>query len=286
METSGMERSRYEQWLCEEEKSPATIVKYSTDVEKFRIWARRNGLEGALEEESYIKDVIIKYKAWLKQSGLKPASVNVSLAAINSYMRFLGYSGSLGYLKVQKKVFQDERTELTMQEYRILVETARFYGNERLALVMETMASTGMRVSELQYITVETVIESRAVIDMKNKIRTVFLPRQLCSKLRWYARGHGIDQGRIFITSNGLPMSRKQVWDEMKKIGRKAGIDESKVFPHNLRHLFARTYYRKCGDIVRLADILGHSNMNTTRIYLAESGSECERQINNLGIVS
>lgn len=286
MEKHFRELNGFEQWLHDDEKSDATIEKYSSDIDKFRIWARKNGLEDSLIDESEMKDAVIKYKSWLKSSGLKPASINVALASINCYMKYLGYTESLNYLRIQKNVFMDERRELSLKEFRMLVETARNDGNERLALLMETMASTGIRVSEVQYITVETLSNNRAIVDMKNKIRTIFLPHQLCTKLEWYAKREGINKGCIFITSNGTPISRKQIWSEMKYISEKANVAGSKVFPHNLRHFFARTYYSQCGDIVRLADILGHSSVNTTRIYLIESGSECERQINNLGIIS
>lgn len=286
MSTKTSKTNDFKQWLCSEEKSTATIEKYSDDIDKFRAWMHERGWNDETEDEQVIKNAVIQYKSVLKARGLKAASVNVTLAALNSYMKYLGCNSGVNYLKVQQKVFTDEERELTLSEYKMLVKTARLCSNERLALVMETMASTGMRVSELQFLTVESLRTAKVVVEMKSKIRTILLPERLCYKLNNYVIRYGIEEGQIFLTSSGMPLSRKQIWKEMKHISDIAGVPTSKVFPHNLRHVFARTYYEEWKDVVHLADILGHSSINTTRIYLNYSGSECERQLNKLKIIS
>lgn len=280
------ERDDFVAYMRQNEKSVSTISKYAADVDAYVEWALDNGYKNPFENEEIAKEAALSYKDYLRKGKVKsPATINVILASINSYFRYKEYNQRIRYLKIQKKIFMDENRELSLTEYKKLVATAREMGNERIALIMETMASTGMRVSELQYVTVESIKGNKIQVDLKNKIRTIFIPQRLCLKLYIYAANSGISHGYIFRTHDGESISRKQIWNEMKRVSRKAGVASSKVFPHNMRHVFARTYYKQCKDIARLADVLGHSCIETTRIYIMDSGAECERQINNLGIV-
>ncbi|MBQ0041183.1 MAG: tyrosine-type recombinase/integrase [Clostridiales bacterium] len=274
------------EYLKENEKSKATIDKYASDIVKFRDWIEERGMKLPFATTESAKRVAIDYKEYLKHSGIKPASVNVKLASINAYYKYKNYHTSIRYLRIQRRIFTDRSRELSLIEYRRLVEEALNQGNYKLALIMETMAATGMRVSELQYITAESILNDKVQVDLKNKIRTIFLPDRLRSKLCQYALDNDIDEGELFRTNRGTPMTRRQIWQEMQEVSRGAGVARTKVFPHNMRHVFARTYYQKCKDIARLADVLGHSSLETTRVYIMDSGSELERQINNLGIVS
>ena len=189
-------------------------------------------------------------------------------------------------LKVQRRLFRDAGRELTRQEYERLLAAARARGQERLALLMEAICATGIRVSEVRYITVEAAQRGRTEISLKGKIRTILLPGKLCRKLLKYARKYKTVSGEIFLTRNGTSLSRRQIWTELKRLCKSAGVESAKVFPHNLRHLFATIFYRACKDIVRLADVLGHSSIETTRIYLVTSGAEHARQLERLGLVS
>ncbi len=190
------------------------------------------------------------------------------------------------YLKIQRQMFRSSRRDLTREDYLKLVETAAELGKERLALLIETICATGIRVSEVKYITVEAAHAGQACISLKGKLRTILLPGKLCHKLKKYARKKKIASGEIFLTRSGKSLSRRQIWAEMKALCAKAGVERSKVFPHNLRHLFARTFYRACRDVVKLADVLGHSSIETTRIYLVSTGVEHARQMERLGLVS
>ena len=190
------------------------------------------------------------------------------------------------FLKIQRRMFRDQSRELTREEYDLLVSTARASGKERLALLMEAICATGVRVSEVRYLTVEAARAGRADISLKGKIRTILLPGKLCRKLLKYARKNKTASGEIFITRSGKSMSRRQIWAEMKALCRAAGVDPRKVYPHNLRHLFARIFYKSCKDIARLADVLGHSSIETTRIYLVTTGAEYTKQLERLGLVS
>lgn len=190
------------------------------------------------------------------------------------------------YLKIQRKMFRSPERELAKGEYLRLLETADALGKVRLRLLIETICATGIRVSEVKYITVETVQAGCTDIALKGKIRTILLPRKLCRKLQKYAKKQKITSGEIFLTRSGRGISRRQIWAEMKALCRKAGVPASKVFPHNLRHLFARTFYRACRDVAKLADVLGHSSIETTRIYLISTGIEHARQIERLGLIS
>ena len=209
------------------------------------------------------------------------------IAAYGSYLRAEERSpGTVEkYLKIQRRLFRDDSRELTRPEYDRLLAAAREQGRERLALLLETICATGIRVSEVRYVTVETARTGRAEIALKGKIRTILLPGKLCRKLLKYARRQKIASGEIFLTRSGRGLSRKQIWAEMKSLCAKAGVAPTKVFPHNLRHLFARTFYRVCRDVARLADVLGHSSIETTRIYLISTGAEHAGTLERMGLV-
>ncbi len=265
-------------YLKEDERGPATIEKYLRDVRNFAAW-----LDGGF----VTKEQVTAWKAHLTATGFQPETVNGKLAALNKFFSFLCWDDCrVKYLKIQRRVFRNTEKELSKDEYRRLVETACSIGRERLALLIETICATGIRVSEVRYITMEAVQTGRADIALKGKIRTILLPNKLCRKLRKYARKQKIVSGEIFITRNGRGMSRRQIWAEMKALCAKAGVERSKVFPHNLRHLFAQTFYRACHDVVKLADVLGHSSIETTRIYLISTGTEHAKQLERLGLVS
>ena len=233
------------------------------------------------------KEQVARWKAHLTASGFQPGTVNGKLSALNKFFAFLGWSDCrVKYLKIQRRVFRNTDRELSREEYSRLVETAQNTGRERLALLIEAICATGIRVSEVKYITVEAAQAGQAEIALKGKLRTILLPGKLCRKLLKYARKKKIAFGEIFLTRSGRSLSRRQIWAEMKALCVKAGVERSKVFPHNLRHLFARLFYRACRDVVKLADVLGHSSIETTRIYLISTGEEHARQLEQLGLVS
>lgn len=219
--------------------------------------------------------------------GLKPATVNSKLTALNGFFRFLGRADCrVRLLRLQRRPFRDQSRELTRADYERLLAAAQRQGKPRLKLLLETICATGVRVSELKYITVEAAAHGSAEVALKGKIRMILLPGKLCRKLRQYAREQKIASGEIFLTGSGKSISRKQIWAEMKALCRQAGVEPSRVFPHNLRHLFATEFYRVCRDIVKLADVLGHSSIETTRIYLVTTGAEHARQLERLKLVS
>lgn len=252
-----------------QERSPGTIEKYRRDVGNFAGWL--NGAEVTRERTAAWRDDLLK-------QGYAPASVNSMVAAVNQFLRHAGWEiYRIQPVKVQRKIFRDDRRELTREEYGRLVTAAHGLGRERLALLLETICSTGIRVSEVKYITVEAVQAGRAEIALKGKLRTILLPGKLCRKLKKYAKAQKTASGEIFRTRSGKGLSRRQIWGEMKRLCKAAGVAPSKVFPHNLRHLFARTFYKVCRDVVKLADVLGHSSVETTRIYLISTGTEHAR---------
>lgn len=209
------------------------------------------------------------------------------LAAVNKLLVCMGREDcKVRYLKLQRQMFRKSERELTRAEYQRLLDAAQARGDIRLLLLLETLCATGIRVSELQYITVEAARNGVAEIALKGKIRTILLPTKLCRKLLKYAKQQKTASGEIFLTRNGTPLSRRQIWAEMKGLCKTAGVAASEVFPHNLRHLFAAAFYRASRDIVKLADVLGHSSLETTRIYLLTSGAEHQRQLDRLGLVS
>lgn len=267
---------RYLTHLREQERSAATLQKYRHDL---------NELCGYLHNAPLNKSALIDWKDLLI-SKYAPATVNSMLIAVNGYLRFYGWQGlSVKLLKVQKALFIDESKELTKAEYDRLVQEAQRKNNERLALVIQTICATGIRVSELRFITVESVQNGRVEISSKGKRRMVFLPDKLRQLLRNYVRKQKKTAGVVFTTRTGRPLDRSNIWRDMKGLCERAGVAPEKVFPHNLRHLFARTFYSLERDLSRLADILGHSSIVTTRIYTAESGIIHARQMGRLGLV-
>ncbi len=267
----------FEGYLREEEKSAGTIDKYLRDTRE---------LAAFLGGRPCSKEAASAWKGRLVSMGRKPGTVNSKLAAANALFRFLGREDwRCKYLKVQRRLFQAPERVITREEYTRLVKTAYDGGQERLGLLMETICATGIRVSEVKYITVETVRQGRAEVSLKGKVRSVLLPGKLCRKLEKYARKQKITSGEIFLNRQGKGESRRQIWAEMKKLCEKAGVAASKVFPHNLRHLFAVCYYKACKNIARLADVLGHSSIETTRIYLVTSGEEHMQALERLRLV-
>lgn len=268
---------RFYEYLIEEERSSGTIEKYIRDVRLLQSW---------LGSEPVTKENAARWKQELLQSGRAPSTVNSMLAAANTYFRFMGWDElKLKSIRLQRRFFRENERELTKAEYQLLMETAKKRGDERLALLMETICATGIRVSEVPYITTDAIKKGRARISMKGKLRTILIPAQLCRKLRKYATKHRIERGEIFLTKNGTRLERKQIWAQMKALCKYAGIERNKVFPHNLRHLFARCFYRISHDISSLADVLGHSSIETTRIYLISTESEHIKKIAHLGLV-
>ena len=266
----------FNDYLISEEKAAATFNKYLHDVVEFQKW---------LGEQELCKTAVLAYKSYLCDR-YAPASVNAALSSLNSFFNFMEwYDLRVKNLKIQKQIFASTDKELTKAEYDRLLQAAKQKKNERLYLLMQTICSTGIRVSEVRYITVEAVSRGVAEINCKGKRRQVFLPKQLCQILKQYIKEQNIKSGAVFITKNGNPLDRSNIWSDMKKLCKAANVSEKKVFPHNLRHLFARTYYSLQKDIVRLADILGHSSVNTTRIYTMETGEIHRRQIQKLGLL-
>lgn len=268
----------YGKYLQQEERSPATVEKYMRDLRGFSAW---------LEGRAVTKRLAAGWKQELLDQGLSPATVNAKLSALNGLFRFLKWEDfRVRFLKLQRRVFRDTARDLGREDYSRLLDAAKQLGRGQLALIIETICATGIRVSELQYITLEAVGLGRAEIALKGKLRTILLSAKLCRKLKKYARKQGIRAGEIFRTRGGTPLSRRQIWGEMKRLSRQAGVEPEKVFPHNLRHLFATVFYQHSKDIARLADVLGHSSIETTRLYLLTTGQEHRRALDRLGIVS
>ena len=264
-------------YLKSEEKSQNTVEKYLRDVRAFA--ADLNGSE-------VTKEAVIAYKTELLSESYAVRSVNSMIASLNSLFSFLGWTDCrVKCIKLQRQIYCPEEKELTKAEYMRLVNTAKQKGNERLNLILQTICGTGIRVSELQFITVETVKCGEAVVSLKGKTRTVFIVKDLQKKLLRYAAEQGIQSGSVFVTRTGKPISRTNIWREMKDLCEQANVNPNKVFPHNLRHLFARTFYGIEKDIAKLADILGHSSINTTRIYIVATGSEHRQRMENMRLI-
>ena len=271
------ELDSFRTYLQERECSGATVSKYMRDVGQLAAFCGGQ-IEG--------KCTLIAFKEELQAKGYAASSVNSMLAAVNCYLCFAGHpEWKLRYLKVQRTNFSTKERELTQTEYRRLVETAEGKGDSRLAMLVQTICSTGIRVSEVRAITVESLLARQAEIRNKGRIRVILLPKKLCSILLKYCRKRGITKGQVFVTRSGRPMDRSNIWKMMKRLGELAKVGAAKVFPHNLRHLFARTYYKTYKDIVRLADILGHASVDTTRIYTVRTGKEQQRQIERLPLL-
>ena len=269
---------QFEAYLHKEERSNGTVDNYIRNVRELAAW---------LAGQAVTKEQLVAWKDALQAKRLQPTTVNAKLAAIGCFLRVMGWQDcQVRFLRVQRRVFREKEKELTREEYEKLLAAAQQQGSARLALLLETICATGVRVSEVQYITVEAARRGRADVTMKGKIRTILIPNKLCRKLLKYAKQTKTASGKIFLTRNGTALSRKQIWAEMKGLCQAAGVSPGKVFPHNLRHLFATVFYRACHDIVKLADVLGHSRIETTRIYLVTTGFEYAKQLEQLGLVS
>ncbi len=267
----------YKKYLWKEERSCGTVEKYIRDISGFAYW---------LKGRAVTKEITAEWKAHLVNNGYAPVTVNAMLSALNGLFRFMGWDECrVKFLKIQRQLFREHSKELTKDEYRRLVTTAESMGKDRLALLTETICATGIRVSEVRYITVEAVRCGRAEISLKGKIRVILISSKLCRKLQKYALKEKIASGAIFCTKSGKEMDRRQIWAELKGLCTHAEVKPSKVFPHNLRHLFATAFYTSCKDIVRLADIMGHSSIETTRIYLVTSGEEHQKQLDRMQLV-
>ena len=265
------------QHLREDERSEATVEKYLREVRLFAAF---------LNDSEVTKAGVAAWKAHLLDENYNPATVNGKLSALDRFLAFAGWEDCrVKHLRLQRRLFRESNKELTKQEYERLLAAAEESGKERLSLLMETICATGIRVSEVRYLTVEAAQAGKAEISLKGKIRTILMPGKLCRKLIKYARKNKIASGEVFLTRSGRPLSRKQIWAEMKALCEKAGVEPGKVFPHNLRHLFARTFYKVCRDVARLADVLGHSSIETTRIYLISTGVEHARTLERMRLV-
>ena len=266
----------FERLLFAEELSAGSVAQYARAL---------RCLAAFLDGRAATKELILAWKETLC-TAYAPVTVNAMLAAVNRFFSAQGWDECrVKALRIQRRVFRSAERELTRDEYVKLVETAAGNGQERLALAAETICATGIRVSELRYVTVGALQRGRADVALKGKVRTIFLPGKLCRKLLKYAKRKKIASGEVFVTRSGKSLSRKQIWAELKALCKRAGVAAGKVFPHNLRHLFARTFYKACRDIVKLADVLGHSSIETTRIYLISTGEEHAGSIARLGLM-
>ena len=277
MQLTQREFDQFEDYLRHDEREESTIEAYLRSLTRFAEWA---------DGRSVTKELAMEWKTALAESGYRPISVNAMLAAVNKFFICMGREDcKVKYLKLQRQMFRKSEKDLSKEEYQRLVQAAHEKGDLRMELILETICATGIRVGELKYITLEAVRAGVAEIALKGKIRTILLPRRLCRKLQKYAKQQKIASGKIFLTQYGLPVSRQSIWTRMKALCEAAGVERSKVFPHNLRSLFARSFYGSCHDVVRLADVLGHSSIETTRIYLMSTGKEYLRQLDKLGLV-
>jgi len=272
-----MVRREIEQFMThlrENEKSPVTVEKYERDVRAFAAFAG---------ERALTRELVLAYKEALTEQ-YAVASVNSMLAALNGFLQYLGRRDlCVKHLRCQRRIFCEEDRRLTREEYGRLLKAAE--GDERLRLILQTICGTGIRVSELRFFTAEAIRSRSVTVRCKSKSRAVLLPEKLRCKLLEYARARGIRSGAIFVTRGGRPMDRSNIWSQMKRLCASARVSEKKVFPHNLRKLFARTFYGIEKDIAKLADILGHSSIDTTRIYIMTTGTEHRKKIERLGLV-
>lgn len=268
---------QFKQHLISEEKSTNTIEKYMRDVQAFAAF---------LDNREVTRELAITYKQKLTEDGYAVRSINSMLASINSLFSFFGwYNCKVKAIRSQRQIFCSEDKELTKAEYVRLLNAAKQKKNDRLNLIIQTICGTGIRVSELEYITIEAAKAGQATVNCKGKIRTVFIVKELKKKLLQYAKEKHITTGMIFVTRSGKPISRTNIWREMKALCTDANVNPNKVFPHNLRHLFARTFYGIEKDIAKLADILGHSSINTTRIYIISTGNEHRKRLENMQLI-
>lgn len=269
---------RFSRHLHDLEYAPGSIEKYLRDLTAFQHW---------LAGRTVTQREIAAWKEYLHSLGCRSETINTKLSALNRFFAFQGWSGLRArYYRIQRRFFRSTEREMTREDYGRLLSAAEGMGKTRLALLMETICATGIRVSEVKYITLEALRAGRAEISLKGKVRTILIPGKLCRKLERYAKKQNIATGEIFLTRRGKGLSRRQIWAEMKALCARAGVAASKVFPHNLRHLFARTFYRASRDVAQLADVLGHSSIETTRIYLLSTGANHTRQLERLGLIS
>ena len=267
---------KFKEYLICEEKAKATAEKYIRDLTAFAEWLCGGELS---------KSRVLEYKEYLIEN-YAPKSVNSILSSLNSFFDYSKqYALKVKTLKIQKQIFARKDKELTKAEYERILSAAQKKGNRKLYLLMQTICATGIRVSELKYICAESLKSGIAQVNMKGKLRVIIIPQELCKMLKKYAAEQKISSGSIFVTKTGRPLDRTNIWKLMKSLCESANVDKGKVFPHNLRHLFARTFYSIEKDIVRLADILGHSSVNTTRIYTMETWDICRRQVQRLGLL-
>lgn len=264
-------------YLILEEKSEATVEKYTRDIRAFKEYLCNSEVN---------KETVIAYKKSLIDAGYATRSINSMLASINSFFKFIGwYDCRVKTIKIQRDVFCSEEKELTRDEYVRLVKASGSYGNERLCMLMQTICATGIRVSELKYITVEAVRKGQAIVNCKGKCRKIMIVKKLQKRLLKYAKERKITSGLVFVTSSGNAINRTNIWKEMKNLCKTANVNPEKVFPHNLRHLFARIFYSMEKDIAQLADVLGHSNIETTRIYIVSSGTEHQHALEKMKLI-
>jgi len=265
----------YKLYLEENEKSEATIKKYMHDIYYFYKF---------IENKVITKLMVLEYKNYLKKQNYALTSINSMLVAMNGFLLYLGYPQMrVKTLKIQRKIFINEKKEMTKEDYKKLLLASK--KNTQLNMIIQTIANTGIRISELKYFTIETITRGEIVVNCKNKNRIIFIPKQLQNKLLTYAKKENIQSGEIFITRNGKSLDRSNIWKKMKKMCAEAGITSSKVYPHNLRKLFARVFYNEERDIAKLADLLGHTSIETTRIYILSSGSEHKKKIEKMGLL-
>ena len=270
--------ARFAQALQAADRAPGTIENYLRHVRAFARW---------LGNKPLLPESAAQWRDSLLEQGYTPGTVNSMIGPLNRFFQFLGWNECKAkQLRIQRQLFRENQKELTQGEYHRLLSTAQSSGRERLALLMEAICATGIRVSEVQYLTVEAVKAGKAEISLKGKIRTILIPGKLRKKLLSYTKRKNTASGPVFRTRSGCPISRKQIWAETKSLCKKAGVAASKVFPHNLRHLFARVFYQASRDVAKLADVLGHSSIETTRIYLISTGREHERTLNRMGLVT
>ena len=276
--------AQWKEYLVQREMSPATVRKYLHDVRQFMVYLGAGA--GKTAGSPIIRDSVLGYKQLLHEKGYAPRSINSMLIALNRFFAFKDMEEmKVKTEKIQTRTFCPEEKELSKCEYERLVRTAAVQGNERLECIIQTICGTGIRISELRFITAEAVKQGKAIVTSKGKTREVFLVKKLRRRLLEYIRRCGITSGPVFVTRSGKCVCRSNIWREMKSLCLDAGVDPAKVFPHNLRHLFARVFYGLYRDIAKLADILGHSNVETTRIYIISSGAEHRKCMERMHLI-
>lgn len=269
---------KFREYLYEEEKSNATVSKYICDIKKLKEYANGQELD---------KKLIVGYKEYLQNKGCyKSGSINSFLVAANCFFQFMGWNDlKIKTIKVQKKAFMPNNMDLSKAEYKKLVAAAEKSGKIQLAMLIQTLCAIGLRVSELAFITVKSVNEGTVNVYCKGKERQILIPKALQMKLLYYIHKNGTKNGVVFHTRSGKPINRSNIWREMKSLCQEAGVEQEKVFPHNLRHLFAKTFYNTCKDIAKLADILGHSSIETTRVYIMTTSREYQKHMDEMDLV-